>query len=385
MSSAVRTALALVAAAGAVSAQTQANKLPEKMTFGIIGDYGWTGWQPAPLHFCNNVMPKLQAAGITIPRELQNDCDAGDRTFVNNATALQEDTAGYIAQVCERKGCDAFLSVGDNFYDSGIDFTTTGVLRFEEAWVNMYKQGVFANARWYQCLGNHDIVLGQSGVDFETKIAPLYDDRWFFGTEQLPYYTYDLKGQDWTATFVVLDSDCFVDEYQALDSVYQNPYTTACHENQQVQIDFLEKSFAASTADWKFIQLHHPYRSVSSNQTELEPLIDIVVKHKGVVLNGHDHCLAHYFSNNTNFVLSGGAGYPQAGDCNFGVAPGPFAKFLGANSQSAANGFVTLDITKEELLFEYYARDMKFEGGDLFPVKHDLSPIYSFTVKDHAV
>jgi hypothetical protein len=32
----------------------------------------------------------------------------------------------------------------------------------------------------YQCLGNHDIVPGQSGVDFQTKVAPLYDDRWFF-------------------------------------------------------------------------------------------------------------------------------------------------------------------------------------------------------------
>lgn len=72
------------------------------------------------------------------------------------------------------------LSVGDNFYDSGVDFTTGGILRFEAAWVNMYTQGVFQKAPWYQCLGNHDIVKGQSGVDFQTKIAPLYDERWYF-------------------------------------------------------------------------------------------------------------------------------------------------------------------------------------------------------------
>jgi hypothetical protein len=34
------------------------------------------------------------------------------------------------------------------------------------------------------------------------------------GTEQLPYYTYDLEGEDWTATFVVVDSDCFLSSYQ---------------------------------------------------------------------------------------------------------------------------------------------------------------------------
>lgn len=72
------------------------------------------------------------------------------------------------------------VSVGDNFYDSGVDFTTGGIQRFQEAWVGMYSQGVFESAPWYQCLGNHDIVKGQSGVDFQTKVAPIYDPRWNF-------------------------------------------------------------------------------------------------------------------------------------------------------------------------------------------------------------
>ena len=50
------------------------------------------------------------------------------------------------------------------------------------------------------------------------------------------------------------------------------------------------------------------------------------------MINGHDHCLGHFFLNNTNFILSGAAGYPQAGDCNNGVAQGPFALWLGANN-----------------------------------------------------
>jgi tartrate-resistant acid phosphatase type 5 len=40
------------------------------------------------------------------------------------------------------------LSVGDNFYDSGVDFTTSGILRFQAAWVDMYAQGIFKNAPW---------------------------------------------------------------------------------------------------------------------------------------------------------------------------------------------------------------------------------------------
>lgn len=84
----------------------------------------------------------------------------------------------------------------------------------------------------YQCLGNHDIVPGQPGVDFQTKVAPIYDSRLYFvgllvtnihstdgtqGTEQLPSYTYDLVGSDWSATFVVLDSDCFISSYQSVN------------------------------------------------------------------------------------------------------------------------------------------------------------------------
>lgn len=36
----------------------------------------------------------------------------------------------------------------------------------------------------------------------------------FKGFEGTPYYTYDLVGADWTATFVVVDSDCFLSSYQ---------------------------------------------------------------------------------------------------------------------------------------------------------------------------
>lgn len=40
------------------------------------------------------------------------------------------------------------------------------------------------------------------------------DTKINIGTEGLPYYTYDLVGSDWTATFVVMDSDCFLESYQ---------------------------------------------------------------------------------------------------------------------------------------------------------------------------
>lgn len=60
-------------------------------------DYGWTGWQPLPLSFCNDVVPKLIANGVTIPGEIQNDCDPGDRYDIRNATIEQSRFLSFIS------------------------------------------------------------------------------------------------------------------------------------------------------------------------------------------------------------------------------------------------------------------------------------------------
>lgn len=181
-----------------------------------------------------------------------------------------------------------------------------------------------------------------------------------------------------------------------------NNYTTSCFQNTEVQVDFLKTNFENSDATWKILQIHHPYISSAGNNTELAPLMEIVEAHNGFVIMGHDHCLAHYVFNNTNHILTGAAGFPQPGDCNNGVALGSFAKFLGANELQgklsrtsdlfrcranafpAANGFVTLDISKSSVNVEYYARDMQFEDSDLFPVRMDLAPIYKFKISEKA-
>ena len=50
------------------------------------------------------------------------------------------------------------------------------------------------------------------------------------------------------------------------------------------------------------------------------------------MINRHDYCLGHFYQNNTNFILSGAAGYPQAGEGNNGTALGAYALYLGANN-----------------------------------------------------
>jgi len=49
----------------------------------------------------------------------------------------------------------------------------------------------------------------------------------------------------------------------------------------------------------------------------------------------------------------------------------------------AANGFVTMDISKNVINVEYYLRDMTLDGGDLYSVVYDLDPSYNFQITQH--
>lgn len=44
-----------------------------------------------------------------------------------------------------------------------------------------------------------------------------------------------------------------------------------------------------------------------------------------------------------------------------------------------------MDISKSSINVEYYARDMKFEGMDLYPVECDLKPSYNFQITQNSI
>ena len=43
-----------------------------------------------------------------------------------------------------------------------------------------------------------------------------------------------------------------------------------------------------------------------------------------------------------------------------------------------------MDISSSMINVEYYARDMKYEGSDLYPVACDLKPSYGFQITKKA-
>ncbi|KAI8062565.1 Metallo-dependent phosphatase-like protein [Gongronella butleri] len=312
------------------------------------GDFGWKNWQPLDQRYCDLFDNGAQPL---------NDCDSGDRADAAIAAQEQETTAKFLAKVSEKIKPEFLVNVGDNFYSSGLKLNDTfSINRFYSAYVDMYNH-TSLQYPWYMTIGNHD-VLGD--VEFETVLAHKLDSRWVMPSS---YYTHDISKNGVSALFIHYDTDCFISKYQQASSVYNVPYVTDCNKVKQDQVDFIQKNLENATSyDYKFIVSHHPVWSTSGNYTtDLADVNALAQKHKAIYLNGHDHCLALYQQNDIPYILTGGMGLTQPGDCNNGVKVGDFSVKLFASQNEtdghAPAGFVSMDFAKTEMTLNYWLRD----------------------------
>ena len=186
------------------------------------------------------------------------------------------------------------ISTGDNLYPCGV--TSRDDPRFQTVFENVYT-GADLQIPWHLALGNHDHM-----GDVESQIA--YTERSVRWRLPARYYTFTESSDGVTADFFVLDTEELI------------------AETGQVQLDWLDRELAASTADWKVCVGHHPIRSCGhyggspALVRDLKPLLD----HHGVVayLCGHDHDLQVLKSPDDHFVclVSGGGG--KARDARYG-------------------------------------------------------------------
>ncbi|XP_075659462.1 purple acid phosphatase 3-like isoform X2 [Castanea sativa] len=167
--------------------------------------------------------------------------------------------------VGEKLDIDFVISTGDNFYENGL----TGVSdpAFNESFINMYTASSLQK-QWYTVLGNHDY----SG-DVEAQLSPILtkmDHRWLC-----------------LRSFIVNDVD---------------------------------SALRDSTAKWKIVVGHHTIKSAGQHgiTIELEEQLLPILQANNIDLyvNGHDHCLEHISSTDSQiqFLTSGGGSKAWGGD-----------------------------------------------------------------------
>ncbi|OYV25947.1 MAG: acid phosphatase [Acidocella sp. 20-63-7] len=285
-------------------------------------------------------------AGAVLPAQAQeptlNFVLIGD--WGRNGHDDQARVAAQMGASAQEMGSHFTVSVGDNFYESGVSSV-------EDAQWNSSFERIYTAASlqspWKVILGNHDYRGNvQAQLDYSTK-----SHRW-----QMPARYFNevqaLPGGG-SAEFFYLDTSPFIKKYLGSSVRIEGQDTAA-------QLRWLDARLGASTAEWKIVIGHHPiYSSVDPNdgadhdQPDLIARLDPVLRKHDVpiYISGHDHCLQAVEVEGVAYVVTGAGSQTYTPN---GTVRGGFA--------AGAHGFMAVRLSAQNL--DYGLVDM--HGKTLF-------------------
>lgn len=255
---------------------------------------------------------------------------------------------GYAMGMANEMANASFVAtVGDNFYENGVESTTDKQWKtsFEDIYTNKGTQ-----ITWYATLGNHDYKGNpQAQIDY-SKVS----NRW-----QMPsrYYSIEKeisKGKK--VLFVFLDTNPFEDKYFGKNSSFSD----LKEQNKQQQIDWLENTLKNSDAKWKIVFGHHPFYSFgvrSENENSVkEQLEPIFTKYKvDDYIAGHEHHLQYTNKNGVYHFISGGGSQLRPVD----------KKSSNDEFSISRNGFMLFSVAKRY----FYVNIVDYKGNVLYSKK----------------
>jgi acid phosphatase len=188
------------------------------------------------------------------------------------------------------------ISLGDNFYEYGVDSVTDA--QWQTSFEKVYADPAL-QVPWHVILGNHDYRgVCQAQLDY-AKTSP----RWKMPARY--YQQSHLLPGGATADFFYLDTSPMLGMYH-LDA-RMGPQVRA--EDVPAQLAWFKSALAASTAQWKIVFAHHPIYSggIHSDTAELiKNVLPLLHEHKvQAYFNGHDHDLQHLVQGDLNLFCSG--------------------------------------------------------------------------------
>ena len=257
----------------------------------------------------------------------------------------QLEVAAQMGKAADSLGSQCVISVGDNFYDDGVQSTLDP--RWRSSFESIYSAPSL-QIPWYVALGNHDYRgVPQAQIDY-TKLS----QRW-----RMPSRYYKVPGSQIGAAHL----DLFVIDTSPLVNKYRKEVHSAIADNvssQDVpaQLRWLDAELSRSTAPWKLVVAHHTVVSGGSGHgdtPETTELIEPLLRKHGVqaYINGHDHDLQH--------IRRGGVDYLC---CGAGSEVRPVQAVTGTLFCAARSGFAAIHSSLDSLSLEF--RD--FTGATLY-------------------
>ena len=261
----------------------------------------------------------------------------------------QSDVAARMGETAEALSARFVISVGDNFYEDGVDGVTDP--KWKTSFEDIYTAPSL-QVPWYVALGNHDYHGDtQAQLDY-TQISRRWrlPRRWYSFTEVSP---------DGVAVEIfVLDTSPLISGY------YKDggKAVRVMGQDTAAQLAWFDNALARSTADWKLVVGHHPVYSGGGADPEAGGSPDLIARIDPILqrhrvplyLNGHDHDLQHVVRGATHYVCTG-AGSKMHEQC-----------FMqGSDFCSLRSGFTAFAIARDKLRVAY--RD--FMGAELHVVE----------------
>lgn len=212
----------------------------------------------------------------------------------------QYKVAAAMKEICEQRGCDFAIGMGDNIYEDGVDGSRD--IQFELKFEDPYKDIHFP---FYMSLGNHDNtwIIAGDGAD---------NDR---GELQVDYhYRTDRKSNKWQmpARYYKFNAPASGTPLVSFFSMDTNPTASAGDPSREYNKDdysakqgkWLKDGLSASKAPWKIAYGHHPYISngrhgnagkydgLAGQGRYFRDMINSnVCGNADVIFTGHDHDL----------------------------------------------------------------------------------------------
>ena len=244
----------------------------------------------------------------------------------------QRAVAAQMGRTAEAINSRFVVSVGDNFYENGVDSLEDP--QWRTSYLDVYTQPALQTP-WKVLLGNHDYRGNvQAQLDY-AKQNPRWQmpARYSLETIALPDGAH--------ATFYYLDTSPFIKKYYGTRVAVDG-------QDPQAQLAWLDAKLAASISDWNIVIGHHPIYGAhesdpgyeGADMPDMIAAVDPILRkhHVPIYICGHDHILQAVKMNGISYVCTG------AGSETYNPGPATRGGFA-----AGAHGFMVMKLTGKQL------------------------------------
>ncbi|KAI9344362.1 Metallo-dependent phosphatase-like protein, partial [Obelidium mucronatum] len=314
-----------------------------------------------------SVNARVPAVGLTAQPVLANSTDAAihytkpkavDYLIIGDWGALSANLSNVATTMntwAESTSSQAVISTGDNFYSGAGALSYDGIqtaddAKFTQIWANVFNGTYLKTLPWWTVMGNHD----WNGAGSATSELEHQGANWV-----LPDYFYTKRIEVDTgvyASFIFIETDLLYYNFTGYTAAMAAQFTAvgwnAESNTVAKQLAWIENAIAAANNDaYIFVVGHHPIYTCQGNaQTKFMPTLLSYINKWNVsgYMNGHEHSLAGYLTNNgsTLQIQSGSGG-------KLDKACAPLDQTFTAGNETLSYGFAHLRLTKTKATVDW--------------------------------